>query len=194
VETHPELAADYELNIQEYAVARLAKEYGVEGSLRDWARLCARCRNSFAEDHHAKLAHELERLHHAIAEDSRKAQAVVREVARAEYLVHNVELWLQGVVFSLNERRDEPSGFIYAISNGETIKIGWSARHPGGARGRLAELQIASHIELKLLGVIEGTRSEEQFLHARFSEERVRGEWFKATPQILQHFGAFPEA
>lgn len=192
-DANPEVAADYELNIQEYAAAGLAKKYGVKGAIEDWARLCARCRNEFAKNNHAALGFDLECLHKAIAQDSRLAQTQIREVAHAEHLVNDLERWLQEIVLSAGQQCVAPNGFIYAVSNGEAIKIGWSSRHPGSARGRLMDLQIASHLELNLIGAIVGTRSEEQSLHLRFAGHRLRGEWFAAVPEILQHFGA-PQA
>lgn len=192
--SYPEIIADYEYNIQEYAVARLACAYGVAEAVQSWARPCARCRNEFAERHHPTLAVELEHLHEAISLKSREAQTAVREVARAEHLVRDLERWLEGLVFSLGQRREEPIGFVYAISNGEAIKIGWSAHHPAGAGGRLADLQTGSHAELRLVGAVEGTRGTEQHLHARFASHWLRGEWFSPAPEILRHFGASTDA
>ena len=39
--------------------------------------------------------------------------------------------------------------------------------------------------KLSLLGIIEGGRSLEKDLHKRFSDQRVKGEWFKPSPDLL---------
>lgn len=47
---------------------------------------------------------------------------------------------------------------------------------------RLRALQTASHLDLKLLGAIDG--DFERPLHIRFARNRVRGEWFFITSDI----------
>jgi hypothetical protein len=79
-------------------------------------------------------------------------------------------------------------GYLYGISNGHAIKIGWSWAHPGARGGRLAQLQTGCPDELRLLGAILGAKSEERALHARFYEHRIRGEWFRHAPEIVEYF------
>jgi len=61
--------------------------------------------------------------------------------------------------------RAEPSG---------PVKIG-SAVKP---ETRLRELQIGNAEPLRLMRSIEGGEPEERWMHHRFQEHRVRGEWF----------------
>jgi hypothetical protein len=69
--------------------------------------------------------------------------------------------------------------FITARETG-TVKIG-CARDP---KDRLAKLQTASPAKLVLEATIFGSHETEIQLHARFAEQRVRGEWFKLTDEI----------
>ncbi len=70
---------------------------------------------------------------------------------------------------------------IYFIQDTENrrIKIGVSAE----PAQRLKQLQTSHASELKLIAVMDGTRSEEQALHQLFT--RKRGEWFEPTRDLL---------
>lgn len=49
---------------------------------------------------------------------------------------------------------------------------------------RLANLQIASWEELRLLGVLPGDSKTESAIHRRFAHLRIRGEWFRDDPAL----------
>lgn len=63
---------------------------------------------------------------------------------------------------------------VYLIKSGEYIKIGYSET----PQARIGNLQTATPNELKLIAVIPGDTGLEAYLHTRFAEFRVRGEWF----------------
>lgn len=81
-----------------------------------------------------------------------------------------------------------PVGYVYAITDGEAVKIGWSARHPASPGGRLTQLQTAHAKELHLVGAVLAPQQHEAELHAKFSEHRLRGEWFRYVSEIVEHF------
>lgn len=60
------------------------------------------------------------------------------------------------------------------------IKIGWT----GNLRRRVAALQVTSSAPLKLIGVVEGERHTERWLHRVLENHRVRGEWFRQNPAL----------
>jgi hypothetical protein len=60
------------------------------------------------------------------------------------------------------------------------IKIGYSTN----VKQRLADLQTSSSTKLVLLGVMPGSMNDERRLHAKF--ERLHGEWFRVTPELLE--------
>jgi hypothetical protein len=72
---------------------------------------------------------------------------------------------------------------VYFIRSGDAVKIGMSKDVPG----RLRTLRTMSPLPLELLGVIPGGRDEEAQLHRDWAPERLHGEWFKATPDLLGH-------
>lgn len=78
---------------------------------------------------------------------------------------------------------DDPikTGHIYFVAAGDAIKIGFTRE----LKSRIASLQTSAVESLKLLGTIEGTLFEERKLHERFAQHRVRGEWFKSSPDLL---------
>jgi len=72
---------------------------------------------------------------------------------------------------------------LYFVLNtrSKAVKIGFS----DDPAKRLDDLQIASPDRLKLLGVSPGGRLEEAALHAQFADQHLRGEWFRAAPELL---------
>jgi hypothetical protein len=83
------------------------------------------------------------------------------------------------------QRDDEELGYVYAISDGSAIKIGWSGAHPSS---RMAQLQTASPNKLRLVGALLAASHEEGALHARFARHRIRGEWFRPVDEIVDYF------
>lgn len=81
--------------------------------------------------------------------------------------------------------RGAPQGnsSVYFIRDGEKacIKIGVSVE----PRHRRGSLQTGHPGELVLLGTIPGIRADEQELQYRFRDLRVRGEWYRETPELL---------
>lgn len=70
--------------------------------------------------------------------------------------------------------------FLQASRSG-LIKIG----HSSDVESRIASLRTGSPEPLVLLAVMAGGREVEQGLHARFAGARVRGEWFRATGELV---------
>lgn len=86
------------------------------------------------------------------------------------------------------EAEREASERVYFIQgeSGGPIKIGRAAE----PRQRLAALQTSHHEELRLLATEPLNRTGEADLHRRFRHLRLRGEWFKAAPELLEYIGA----
>jgi hypothetical protein len=83
-------------------------------------------------------------------------------------------------------KRQRPDGrgqvyFIEALGLSR-IKIGFTARDP---LDRLRALQTAAPARLRLLATFSADPEDERRLHGVFSDERVKGEWFTATPRLL---------
>lgn len=70
---------------------------------------------------------------------------------------------------------------VYFIQNGDEIKIGHSIH----VEQRLVDLRREYGQQLVLLATMPGRVDVEQTLHARFDDIRLRGEWFKATGELL---------
>lgn len=73
---------------------------------------------------------------------------------------------------------------VYFIScgEGEPIKIGYTSQ---SVDKRLASMQTGVPVKLTVLGEMDGTMTDEQALHARFDADRVRGEWFRPSAELL---------
>lgn len=74
---------------------------------------------------------------------------------------------------------------IYFVHDEATlfIKVGFTDRD---INDRLREFQTGCPGLLTPLLLISGTRHDEQAWHKRFAGARVRGEWFRPTPELLQ--------
>jgi len=70
---------------------------------------------------------------------------------------------------------------VYFVRGGKAIKIGFS----GDVKKRLAGLQSGYHGTLELLGTIPAGMNTEQAVLTRFKHLRIRGEWFRAKPELL---------
>lgn len=76
---------------------------------------------------------------------------------------------------------NEKQRFVYFIQAGNgPVKIGVAAE----SSKRLAELQTGNAETLRIIATIEGDYAREGKLHARFSDHRLRGEWFNADPVL----------
>lgn len=78
--------------------------------------------------------------------------------------------------------------FVYFITDGDSIKIGYSARD---IAHRIMELQTGNPRPLKLLGIIpcapQTAFDKEQELHKKFAQHQKIGggiEWFEDVPHI----------
>lgn len=85
--------------------------------------------------------------------------------------------------FEWRPHRTSSRGYVYFISCGEHIKIGFSTR----PLDRLRALQTSHPDALEILGTIKCNRSLEAKLHKRFADLRVRGEWFDADQAIMAY-------
>ena len=75
--------------------------------------------------------------------------------------------------------------FMHAKNLG-LVKIGFSKN----VERRLTTLQTSCPDELELLKTIPGGRSVEEELHSRFEDYRQTGEWFKASPELIQYISS----
>lgn len=73
--------------------------------------------------------------------------------------------------------------YVYFIATRDRsmVKIGFS-RSP---QKRLRELAAASPVLLDLLATAPGRECDERALHERFLSLHVRGEWFNASPELM---------
>lgn len=72
--------------------------------------------------------------------------------------------------------------FLRAIGYG--VKIGFTTN----LKQRLDDYKTYVPVEMVLIGSLRGTRRYEKLLHTKFSEHRIRGEWFheRIIPDLLE--------
>jgi Meiotically Up-regulated Gene 113 (MUG113) protein len=72
-------------------------------------------------------------------------------------------------------------GFIYFIGSEDgRVKIGYSTK-PGK---RLRAVQTGASTLLRLIAAVRGSPQDEQQLHAKFVDYRLRGEWFRFEGEL----------
>ena len=81
---------------------------------------------------------------------------------------------------SFPDDEDElPAGYVYVLRCGDHVKIGYSTN----MMARLRQFQTHAPDYVHLIVMMRGDRRYEKELHRRFSDHRVRGEWF--TLEVL---------
>jgi hypothetical protein len=77
-------------------------------------------------------------------------------------------------------------GCIYYILSGETgrIKIGFTNSDPSK---RLRSLRTGSPTKIAIIAIHPGTLAMERDLHEKFAVDRLHGEWFDFSDDLLVH-------
>ena len=81
---------------------------------------------------------------------------------------------------------------VYFVKAGEDGPIKVGRTRADLVKTRLANLQIASPVELHLLGTLESDSKGERELHVRMDHLHVRGEWFRDAPELREVLTARP--
>jgi hypothetical protein len=74
--------------------------------------------------------------------------------------------------------------YLVGAVEAKAVKIGYSAR----PLVRLSQIQTGSPFVVELLSVIDGDVGTEAVAHSKFRKYRMRGEWFKWSPEIIEWF------
>ncbi len=118
----------------------------------------------------------------------------IAEVAQMACILNGDTLRLERLARAAEreERRDrlirdvdaikKQPGFVYFLECGGFIKIGYTRR---SAEERIADMSTANPLPISLLATMKASPRDEKFLHARFAELRVQGEWFKKERALL---------
>jgi hypothetical protein len=101
---------------------------------------------------------------------------------------------------ALGRDMDAP-GLLYAIQpyypnprrSDAPVKLGYTTDE-ATLRTRLASLQTSHWLELRVIWTMPGTRADEQALHKRCADDRIRGEWFHAGHALIETLTALSEA
>lgn len=81
------------------------------------------------------------------------------------------------------EAATRKAGLIYFIgSSSGPVKIGFTTN----IQSRLHRLQMNSPRKLRVLAAYPGSRRDELMLHRQCANDRLHGEWFKRTPDLVE--------
>jgi hypothetical protein len=84
----------------------------------------------------------------------------------------------------LTQRRslDVPVSYTYFVQAGTAVKIGTAQDY----RTRIKTLQIGQEKPLIILAIVLGSIADEYQTHQRFAHLRMRGEWFRLAPDLVE--------
>jgi hypothetical protein len=83
--------------------------------------------------------------------------------------------------------------FVEALG-ADAIKIGYTrGLADGTAHDRISTIQSCCPLPLKLLATVSGSCEDERHLHSRFSDDWIRGDWFRASAALREFIARFPE-
>lgn len=146
------------------------KEYNKQYKQRDYVKKRQR-------DYKRKIRKE----EYAMLSDSYIKRQLARKCGISEKYITETQVAEYRRKAELRQRK----GFVYFIAAGtEAIKIGYTKN---GDINRLESFQVGIHLKLRLLKKICGGMKKEKELHRMFSKFRIRGEWFKYCPEILDY-------
>jgi hypothetical protein len=69
---------------------------------------------------------------------------------------------------------------VYFLESNGAVKIGWTEH----LEGRMRDLQSCNPVRLRLLAVAKGGLRLERVLHRALASSRIRGEWFRWSPEL----------
>ncbi len=76
-----------------------------------------------------------------------------------------------------------PTTFVYFVGGDDgPIKIGYSTN----VKNRLAKIQNGCPFRVRVLATVRGSQSDEMVYHLRFAADRLHGEWFARSPELLR--------
>lgn len=78
--------------------------------------------------------------------------------------------------------------FAQAVGGGP-IKIGFTEL----PSSRLSQLQTGSPKRMRFTRLVPGDRADEELMQSRFWRYHIRGEWFRADPELATVADAIPE-
>jgi hypothetical protein len=73
-------------------------------------------------------------------------------------------------------------GYVYFLRNGRTVKIGFTT----SIKSRIKSIQTSCAEAVEVLMVMPGTEGTEKFLHQRFTDNHIGGEWFSLTGLLAE--------
>lgn len=85
----------------------------------------------------------------------------------------------------LPKKKKELEGYVYFIQAQDSlaIKIGFAV----DVESRLKTLQTGNSERLEVVGTVPGCIADEKALHAKFSLDHKRGEWFYASNELVDY-------
>lgn len=114
------------------------------------------------------------------------AQDLCYSVARVQQIHRSAKHKIANAVAPPTAATKKRPGFVYFIRSGDHIKIGYATN----VADRIRELQVGNPTPLQLLGVMPAARPDEKRLHGQFAQTRIVGEWFQATPVLIDYIKA----
>lgn len=118
--------------------------------------------------------------------ERREHRTVSRERSTHTRNLEEAERFMEGwrpSVQRVKRSKKRVVGLIYFVRTPRAIKVGFAK----SLARRLADLQTSNAEELTVLGAIEGNYETEKAILLHLSEYRIRGEWFRDVPPVVDY-------
>jgi hypothetical protein len=121
--------------------------------------------------------------------DKARERWVIREdkrFVRTRYREHQIDLAkvaLNRFIRTRPWRLERTIYFVTCDAPDFPVKIGMS----GNVEERLRDIRTSLPFEPVLLASFEGTSKDERAAHNRFAELRIKGEWFRRSPELMAY-------
>ena len=120
--------------------------------------------------------------HKSVTTTQRYAHVDDGEVRQALLNLPNLNFPFQETDYQNVVRFKRAPDSIYFIQAADAIKIGMSS----APNERLANMQVGSHVQLRMLGWMDGGRMVEKLIHKIFMAHHIHGEWFRMHEEIAR--------
>lgn len=118
--------------------------------------------------------------------EKRERRSVSRERSTHTRNLEEAERFLEGWrpnISRVKRSKKRVVGLIYFVRTPSAIKVGFAK----SLARRMADLQTSNCEELTILGAIEGNYETEKAILLHLSEYRIRGEWFRDVPPVVNY-------
>lgn len=134
-------------------------------------------------------ARQEERWHHVAELNAHKEKAMKRALTCDPFTAAKLDT-ADRIASALSVNTGQAQWIYFVVESGSgAIKIGVTTN----VKKRVISLQRDTPHTVKLLATMRGNFQVESLLHRLFAYARIRGEWFRPVPELLEYIESLPQ-